>query len=172
MMDKGKSDSALYYINRGIRIDTLLPEPRYTLAQLYSENDMIQQAIDELEKLNRIAPNYMKSDSLLSVLKEKQRQGTEINKTEDLPGEITKLKDESFKFYEEKNYAKAIDGLTKLIKLNPSLKQSYYNNIGMCYMDENLLDSSKKYFELSIDADKSFSTAYNNLGMIYEKKED
>lgn len=173
-MVKGNFDSAFYYINKSKSLDTLSPEPRFALAQLYMKNNMIPQAINELEKLHEIVPTYMNSNQILSELKSKLYQDSTITQQKpDMQNSnsmrVKQLEQDSYLHYHNKDYKMAIKELNELIESNPSAKSSYYNNLGMCYMEQDDLKNAEKYFESSIEANKNFSTAYNNLGQVYEK---
>lgn len=64
-----KYDSSYYYINKAYQFDTLNPEPRFTLALMYELSDRTADAINEMEKLQKIAPDYKNSRQLLVQLK-------------------------------------------------------------------------------------------------------
>lgn len=169
-MIRGDFDSAFYYITKSFKLDTLSPEPRYTLAQLYVQNNMIPQAVNELQKLHQIVPSYMNSLQMLNdLILQHDTTYSEPNKISDNTSKISILESDSFENFKKKNYPGAIRELLELVELNPSSKSSYYNNIGMCYMEQEKLDEAKKYLEYSIESDAKFSTAYNNLGSVYEK---
>jgi superkiller protein 3 len=173
---KGKLDSAYYYVKKAKMMDTLSPEPRFTLAQLYMNKNMYQDAIYELEQLHRISPGgYMNSKEMLEQLKRRIKTDSTgiISQQPKLEADkIIKLEQESYKKFTDKDYDAAIEELKELVKLNPASSPTYYNNLGMCYQSKNNLQESKKYFELAVESDSKFSTAYNNLGMIYEKLGD
>ncbi|MGH2575068.1 MAG: tetratricopeptide repeat protein, partial [Ignavibacteria bacterium] len=167
---RGNFDSAYYYINKAYWLDTLSPEPIFTLAQLYANNNMLPEAVYQLEKVQKITPNYMNSIQMLEQLK--MRLLSEGKKDAVINPEITRLERESYKYYQSRNYDEAVYALEELIKLNPEGKSGYYNNMGMCYLEQGKLDDAEKYFLLSVEAKPDFSIAYNNLGVVYEKKGD
>lgn len=174
-MVKGNYDSALYYFRKSVQLDTLSPEPRYSMVQLYVQNNMIKEAIAELENILRIVPDYMNSKEMLVELKKRVQTGSDNPGKEQMNPDATKiqqLESESYSSYRNKNYEMAIKELAELVKINPSASSSYYNNIGMCYMDQNNLGEAKHYFELSVKSNDHFSTAFNNLGSVYEKMGD
>ncbi len=173
---EGKLDSAYYYVNKAKNLDSLSPEPRFTLAQLYISKNLIPDAVDELESLHKIMPGgYMNSKEMLEGLKQKLRQdstGIYSNGSKIDPAKIIQMEQDSYKKFQKKDYEGAVKELLELVELNPSSGAAYYNNLGMCFLDQNNLAESKKYFELAVKADKKFSTAFNNLGNIYEKLGD
>lgn len=172
---KGNFDSAYHYIYKSHLLDTLSPEPMFALAQLFINNNNTPAAINWLEKIQKVTPNYMNSVKMLEEMKRSLISGSE---TQTKPGsqrnnsKIMILEQESFNNYQQKNYDKAIEQLKELAELNPLGRAGYYNNIGMSYLEQNKLNYAKKYFELSAVEDKNFSTAYNNLGNVYEKLGD
>ena len=173
-MVKGNYDSAYYYIKKAYYLDTLSPEPMFTLAQLYSRFNKIPEAIAELEKIQKITPNYMNSAQLLDQLKKPefpQQSNTPADTTQNAQL-VSQLNRESFNDYQNKRYETSIKKLKQLVELNPSGASGYYNNIGMCYMNQNQLEDAKKYFELAAKEKSDFSMAYNNLGTVYDRLGD
>lgn len=169
---KGNFDSAYYYMYKSYKLDTLSPEPMLALAQLYESNNMLSDAVKWLEKIQTVKPDYMNSASTLEQIKQKlQIGGNEIRSPEESL-KITRLETDSYKNYKEKNYDKAIEELNELIELNPSGKAGYYNNIGISYLERDMLKEAKEFFEKAVAENKDFSTAYNNLGTVYEKMGD
>lgn len=176
MIVEGRLDSAFFYVNKAKMLDTLSPEPRFTLAQLYASKNMIPAAIKEIEDLYRVMPQgYMNSKEMLDDLKRRVKQDSASVYSQNptySPDKIIQMEQESFKKYKEKDYISAINKLKELIEINPSSSASYYNNMGMCYLDQNKLEDSRKCFEEAVKADSKFSTAYNNLGTVFEKMGD
>lgn len=167
-------DSAYFYINRAHLNDTLSPEPLHAMATLYASFDRYNEAIDWLERLQKVTPGYMNSDKMLAELK--ARQQVPQNQQQQMPNinsadqqKLAMLEQSSYQNYQNKNYDKAIEELKELIKLNPAGASGCYNNIGMCYMDQAKYDDAINSFELSVKANPSFATALNNLGYSYEK---
>ena len=169
---RGNFDSAYYYIYKSYMLDTLSPEPMLALAQLFSSNNEIPDAIKWLEKIQTITPNYMNSAQMLEQLKQEQKTGVNLNKPPEESMKISQLENDSYKNYKEKNYDKAVEELNELIKLNPAGRPGYYNNIGISYLERDMLREAKEYFEKAVEEKKDFSTAYNNLGTVYDKMGD
>jgi hypothetical protein len=80
-MLEGKYDSSYYYINKAYLFDTLTPEPRFTLALMYELSDRTADAINEMEKLQVISPDYKNSKRLLAQLKS-QLQSDSTNQSD------------------------------------------------------------------------------------------
>jgi tetratricopeptide (TPR) repeat protein len=167
-------DSAYFYMNRARLADTLSPEPLLSFAQLYAKRRMLKEAIASLEKIQTLTPNYMNSAEMLANLKMQEKTMPPDNKPID--GEtsrrIAALQKESFSLYQEKQYEKSISELEELVKLEPSGKAGYLNNMAMCYKDWGKIDKAKESLLKAIEADKNFATAYNNLGDIYQVSGD
>lgn len=182
-MVRGNFDSAYYYINEAYKLDTLSPEPQFTLAQMYQRKGDIQNAVKWLEKLVTFAPNYNNASELLAQLKavkqeETKNQTSPLNqnlqpvlKDENLE-KVRVLEESSYKNYQAKNYDKAIDELNELIKIMPDKSSGYYNNIGMCYMDQEKYKDAIDNFLIAVKKDNKFSSAYNNIGTCYERMND
>ncbi|MEO8514493.1 MAG: tetratricopeptide repeat protein [Ignavibacteria bacterium] len=183
-MVKANYDSAYWYINRAYLLDTLSPEPQFTLAQMYQRKGDINQAIKWLEKLTTFAPNYNNASQMLMELKTISQQpnnmnGNNLNGTnqQQMPPvvkdekleKVRVLEESSYKNYQAKNYDKAIGELDELIKMAPDRASGYYNNIGMCYMDQQKYKEAIENFEAAVKTDAKFSSAYNNIGTCYER---
>jgi tetratricopeptide (TPR) repeat protein len=179
-MVKGNFDSAYYYMYKGYLLDTLSPEPMHALAQLYARFDKLPEAIHWLERIQSFAPNYMNSAQMLQELKTKQqiipggKTDTLENKNPDIEHQsrILRLEQSTYQSYQNKNYTKALEELKVLIKINPIRASGYYNNIGMCYLDQQKYHEAIDFFSLAVKEDPNFSTGYNNLGQCFEKLGD
>ena len=180
-MVKGNFDSAYHYINEAYKLDTLSPEPQFTFAQMYQRKGDIKESIKWLEKLTAFAPNYNNASQMLQEMKNappqqllqqqqnnNQQQQMPVLKDENLE-KLRVLEESSYKNYKAKNYDKAIEELTELIKIAPDRSSGYYNNIGMCYMDREMYPKAIENFEKAAQKDAKFSSAYNNMGTCYER---
>jgi tetratricopeptide (TPR) repeat protein len=170
-------DSAYYYIHKAYMLDTLSPEPMHTMGIMFARFDRMPEAIYWLEKVQKVSPDYMNSAQMLSELKQK----LETNPVQPDPrmmmdpetlSKIAALERSSYANYSAKKYNEAISDLNELIRMNPGGAKGYYNNMGMCYIDDGKIDDAIKSFEKCIESDPGFSTGYNNLGQAYEKKGD
>lgn len=155
---KGIYDSAVFYMTKAHLLDTLSPEPMLSLAQAYSRMGNLPEAVKYLERIQKITPGYMSSDKMLEELKT-QSQGW---------NPVAQLENQSYQDYQNKNYEKAVQDLLDLVQLNPQGAAGYYNNIGICYLEQNKLQDAEKYFKLSIEKKNDFPTPYGNLGKVYE----
>lgn len=183
-MVKGNFDSAYYYIDKAYRLDTLSPEPQYTFAQMYNRKGDIPNALKWLEKLATFAPNYQNAAQMLAELKamplQQQLMTDSLGQNQKMPPiikdekmeKVRILEESSYKNYQAKNYNKAIDELNQLIKLMPDKSAGYYNNIGMCYMDQEKYKEAIDNFLVAAKTDSKFSSAYNNIGTCYERMND
>jgi tetratricopeptide (TPR) repeat protein len=180
-MVKGNFDSAYYYMYKAYLMDTLSPEPMHTLGQMYARFEKLPEAIWWLEKVSAFAPNYMNASQLLQELKIKQQVKSKLdsnfvnqkeNFNPDLQTKIAQLEQSSYNNYQNKNFEKAIEELKELIKINPSRASGYYNNIGMCFLDQEKYPQAIENFAESVKIDDKFSTGFNNLGHAYDKSGD
>ncbi len=184
LMVKGETDSAYYYMNKAYTLDTLSPEPMLALALLYSRTKRNRDAVKWLEKIQTISPGYMNSKQMLDELKSTQMndlEGVQQNNLHMTPikpivpdksklsPDVDSLEKSSYQLYQQKKYDKAIGDLKQLIRINPASAASYYNNVGMCYLDRDMYDDAVKSFERSIKEKADFTDAYNNLGYTYQK---
>lgn len=181
-------DSAYYYIHKSHLLDTLSPEPMHAMATLYARFEKYPEAIQWLERIQRITPNYMNSAEMLRQIKMEQQKleqsknfksdstvtngSLDSNVTGMQRDKVMELEQISYLSYQQKQYDKAIKELNQLIALNPERAQGYFNNIGMCYMDQQKYQDAIASFNEAVKVDPKFSTGYNNLGQCYEKLND
>ena len=96
---KGNTDSAEYYIKRGIAIDSLAPDGYFQLANIYQSQGNFSEAKKNLEKLQIIVPDYRGSKKILDNLVE-----TELNVQQNpsVPdNQISILDKRSYSYYQE-----------------------------------------------------------------------
>ncbi|MBS1492773.1 MAG: tetratricopeptide repeat protein [Bacteroidetes bacterium] len=174
-------DSAEIEIKKGISIDSLAPDGYFQLAQIYQMKNQKNDAINMLERLQKIIPDYKQSQSMLIALKmnPNEIQNNTPGQNPNVPGmqtpnqkvmQIVQLKEKSsFDNYSSKKYKESIKDLEELIELNPSLKSGYQNNIGMCYVE--LKDDKKalQYFNEAIKSDPNNVNALSGASEIYLK---
>jgi tetratricopeptide (TPR) repeat protein len=172
-MIQGNFDSAYYYIDLARKNDTLSPEPVFSLAQLYTRFNKYDDAIFWLEKLQIINPDYMNSEKMLEEVKMMKTNagipGIHGMKQNEITNKIMQMDHQAFSFFQNKQYDKAIEVLLEMVRINPPDASGYYNNIAMCYIEQNNLAEAEKNLLKAIELKDNFSTALNNLGSVYEK---
>ncbi len=165
-MMKGNYDSAYYYIHKAYTLDTLSAETVYSVGLLSIRQSKTDDAIKWLEKLQTLSPNYMNSRQMLAELRKSKQSG---DPTGGLQSQISALELEAQNDFKKKDYDKAVADLNRLIKMNPANSFTYYNNMGMCYLDQKKYEEAAKCFEESTKAGKDFTTGWDNLGFAYQK---
>jgi len=171
---RGQLDSAEIKFKKGLSIDSLAPDGYLQLANVYQAQGKIGDAIDQLEKLQIIIPDYRDSKAMLEGLK--QQYGDQLPSDIKLPDNINAEKDmldkRSYQYYQDKKYKKAIEDLEKLIIMVPELQSGYLNNIALCYEGLGDLDKAIEYLKKAIEEDEMNTNAYNGLANIYLKKDE
>ena len=84
----------------------------------------------------------------------------------DLPADINKegiLEKRSLDNFNQQKFKEAIDDLQELIKLVPSQRSGYENNIAMCYKEMNDLKNAELYFKKSKESDPKSQNPYSGL---------
>ena len=169
---RGQYDSAEAKFKKGLSIDSLAPDGYLQLANVYQAQGKIGEAIDQLEKLQTIIPNYRDSEAMLEMLK--QQYSDQMPSDFKLPDNINAEKDmldkRSYQYYQDKKYKEAIEDLEKLIIMAPLLKSGYLNNIALCYEGMGDLDKAIEYLKNAIEEDERNINAYTGLANIYLKK--
>lgn len=171
---RGNLDSAELKFNKGISIDSLAPDGYYQLATVYNMQNKKDQAIEMLEKLQLILPNYRESASILQNLK---NGGSFIMKPDDkiskeaVNFQINTLQKRSYKNFLDKKYQDAIKDLDELVKLvdDNKNKSGYLNNMAMCYAELNDYANQEKYFLEAVKLDSGNVNAMNGLSALYLK---
>lgn len=175
MMIRNQYDSAAFYINKAHLLDTLSPEPMFTMAQMQQRKGDIKGSILWLEKVQQISPGYMNAPQMIEELKKIPANEMQQNSENIPPKElerIASLEQSSYKNYTDKKYDKAIEELRELINLTPLNPAAYYNNMGMCYLDQGKYNEALNSFMAASKSDPKFVAAYNNIGLCYEKLND
>jgi tetratricopeptide (TPR) repeat protein len=171
---KGQLDSAEIKFKKGLSIDSLAPDGYLQLANVYQSQGRMGEAIDQLETLQTIIPDYRDSKAMLELLK--QQYGDQMPSDIKLPDSINTEKDmldkRSYQYYQDKKYKEAIEDLEKLIIMAPELRSGYINNIALCYEGLGDLDKAIEYLKKAIEEDERNINAYNGLANIYLKKGD
>lgn len=166
---KENLDSAEIMIKKGMAIDSLAPDGYFQLANIYRIQNKIPEAIAQLEKLQRISPNYKESAEILEVLKNQPEKlddlNLELHPNKELTN-IVKLERESFRLYNAKDYSGSIKILKQLMQLDPSKKSGYLNNIGICYKEMKDYDKALKSFDDAYKLDNKNINALNGKAEI------
>ncbi len=171
----GKIDSAEIKFKKGLEIDSLAPDGYLQLSNIYQQRGEDDKAINMLEKLQTIVPNYRNSAELLAMLKQGGIRGTleGSNLPEELAAnQISILEKRSFNYYRRSKFEEALSDLNKLVELNPSGRSGYYNNIALCYTELKNQSMAKEFFLKALDADGKNINALNGMADIYEKEKN
>lgn len=173
---RGNLDSAEIKFKEGLKIDSLAPDGYFQLANVYQQQGRINEAIENLEKLQTVVPDYRGSRELLANLKSGNVQ-QDVIPPQDLKGnidakKIKELENRSYTLYQSGKYQEAIKDIEEMIKINPFGKSGYYNNLALCY--EGLGNSSKarEYFLESVSLDSKNINALGGLAENYLKTGD
>lgn len=164
---KGNTDSAEYYIKRGIAIDSLAPDGYFQLANIYQNQGNFSEAKKNLEKLQIIFPDYRGSRKILDNLMETE---SNVQQNPSVPdNQISILDKRSYSYYKEGKFELAIKDLLELSKLNPNGTSGYFNNIALCYIAVNKFSEAEKYFTDAIKSDGKNSSLLIGLADLYLK---
>ncbi|HEX2788714.1 MAG TPA: tetratricopeptide repeat protein [Ignavibacteria bacterium] len=164
---RNQLDSAEMEIKKGIEIDSLAPDGYFQLAQIYKTQGKIDKAIEQLERLQSFSPNYKESIMLIETLRRVPQDST--TKYFDMNSDqmqIFNLERKSFESYQQQKYTEAISYLEELIKLDPSKKSGYLNNMGLCYREMGDLDNAEKCFNEALSLDEKNVNAINGLAEV------
>jgi protein O-mannosyl-transferase len=173
---KGNLDSAEIKFKDGLAVDSLAPDGYFQLSNVYQQEGRIEDAIAQLEKLQTIVPNYRESKSILDMLK-----SGNIPQNTDFSGDVTDkmssnkvgiLEKRSYSFYQQGKFKEAIRDIEDMIKMNPSGKSGYLNNLALCYEGLDDFDKVKECFEEAIKIDGKNVNALGGIADYYLKKND
>lgn len=174
---RGNYDSAEIKFKKGLSIDSLAPDGYFQLSNIYQQQGRTDEAIQNLEKLQSIIPDYRGSAAILEMLKSgvspipmdtagSTDEKIMVNNRQAL------LERRSFQYYQEGKFNESIKDIFELMKLNPAGISGYYNNIAMCY--EGLKDdkNAEKYYLEALKSDESNVNSLNGIAGIYIRKGD
>lgn len=164
---RNQLDSAEMEIRKGMSIDSLAPDGYFQLAQIYRMQGENGKAIEQLTKLQNISPDYKESASLIETLRNSPPGGQE--RALDMSGDqmkIFQLEQSSFQNYQAKKYKEAIRDLEEMIKLDPSKKSGYLNNMGLCYKEMGDYNKALECFNEALLLDTQNINALNGLAEI------
>lgn len=165
---RNQLDSAEMEIKKGMAIDSLAPDGYFQLAQIYRMQGQNEKAIEQLTKLQSIVPNYKESIMLIETLRRTPPQNSQ-ERSMDLNSDqmqIFQLEQSSFQNYQAKKYKEAIKDLEEMIKLDPSKKSGYLNNMGLCYKEMGNYDKALECFNEALSLDNKNVNALNGLAEI------
>ena len=164
---KGELDSAEYYIQKGIEVDSLAPDGYLQLANIHQNKGDIPGAVSYLEKLQTVSPNYRDSKTLLEKLKSINTNNLGNIKLPD--NQLQILEQSSYKYYQEGKYDLAIIDLENMIKIDPSKKAGYLNNIALCNISLKKYNDAEKNFLEAIQLDEKNTGYLTGLADLYLK---
>lgn len=166
---KGNLDSAELLIKRGMAIDSLAPDGYLQLANISQKRGDVNKAIEYLEKLQKISPDYHGSKEYLEQLKNQTGLDPRLPYDEGYSN-AQMLAQNSYLNYQNKKYDLAIKDLESLVILDPQGKSGYLNNIGLCYFELGDLIKAEKYYKDAISAEATNINAISGLAEIEMKK--
>lgn len=173
---RGNLDSAEIKFKEGLKIDSLAPDGYFQLANVYQQQGRLNEAIEKLEKLQNIVPDYRGSRELLANLKSGSIQ-QEVIPPQDLTGKmdakkIKELESRSYTLYQTGKYQEAIKDIEEMIKINPFGKPGYYNNLALCYEGLGNSTKAREYFIEAVKLDPKNINALGGLAENYLKAGD
>jgi tetratricopeptide (TPR) repeat protein len=146
--------------NKNIIIESIR-ENKITLADLISE-EVVKKLITikkDTEQIPTMGRNIEKILSLVSLAG-----------SESTPNTSSTI-DEANKYFEERDYKKALENYDKVIN-DPNYKKAL-NNKGLTVyaLDKNNVDEAIKYFDEAIEMDPNWPIPWYNKGLIFSNKE-
>ena len=168
---RGNLDSAEIQIKKGLQIDSLAPDGYFQLSNIYQQQGKISDAINMLEKLQIIIPDYRSTKSLLDKLKSgdiNNLQNMQVNPQN--ANQISILEKRSYQFYNDGKFNEAIKDIDEMIKLKPEGKSGYLNNMALCYQGLNKSEKAKECFEEALISDDKNINALNGIASYYLQK--
>ena len=174
---RGNLDSAEIKFKDGLKIDSLSPDGYFQLANVYQQENRIPEAIERLERLQTIIPDYRGSKAILENLKSGVNESPQLIPRSDMngkidAGKIKELEKRSFDFYQQGKYNDAIKDINEMMKINPFGKSGYLNNLALCYEGLGNNDKAKDCYVQAVKLDSNNINALSGLAGNYLKTGD
>lgn len=166
---------------------TLVLNPKFldaleTLGVLYSKVDRLDEAIDTMKQLSRIAPNHIMAHANLSrfyvqkgMILEAEQEQAEARRlswkaelqAQKSAGRIKEKTPEEETQDREKELQGRIERYQKVIALDPNDVLGYFS-LGTALMEAKRLEDACRAFEKAVSVDPNHSPSYFNLGVVLE----
>ena len=174
----GDLTQATQKLEEATKLDPAHVDALEVLGVLYSKVDRLDDAIETMKRLARVAPNHVMAHANLSrfyvakgmILEAEQAQAEarRLSWKAELKAQNIKAKSaEEESRDQEKEIQRRIERYQKVIDLDPNDVLGYFS-LGSAYLDAKRLSDAKFAFEKAIEVDPHHSPSYFNLGLSLE----
>lgn len=168
-------------LEKAIQLDPNFPDALEVLGILYSKANRLEDAIEMMKRLARVAPNHIMAHTNLSrfyvqkgmILEAEQEQAEARRLSWKAELKEQKLAGAKSKSPEEEAHDQAKDIETriqryqKVIELDPNDVLGYFS-LGSTYLDAKRLEDAQVTFKKAIAIDPNHSPSYFSLGLALE----
>lgn len=174
-------EQSITKLEAAIQLNPNFPDALEVLGILYSKANRLDNAIDMMKRLTRVAPNHVMAHTNLSrfyvqkgmILEAEQEQAEARRlswkaelKEQKLAGAVSKSPEEEAR-EQIKDIETRIERYKKVIEFDPKDVLGYFS-LGSTYLDAKRLEEAQAAFEKAIQTDPQHSPSYFSLGLALE----
>lgn len=168
-----KFNKSIEMLNKSLRIDPESSSTLYDYACFYSLQNKKSSALTYLENAIEKGYNdisYIKTDPDLDNIRNEKKYKTLLillkSKNSESSKHVKELIKLGKKYYNLKEYTKALEYFAKALEAEPVCASAIYN-CGLVYMDMEEYSQAIKNFSMTIEIDYKYSMAYHNRAVCY-----
>ncbi len=162
-------DFAISDFNEALKYNLQDPVLYYNRAIIYRNTGKIKQALADIDTAIKFNPSFKEAYILRSDIYQKtgnKKKSENDRKYAETLTAIDVCYNQGLKFFDTRNYGKAIKFFTDALKSNPK-KPEIYNMRGLAYIYIGKTKQAINDFSKAIILDPAFTDAYNNRGTVY-----
>ncbi len=178
----GHVNQAIARLEKSLTLDPQYPDALETLGVFYSKVDRLDEAIEMMKRLAKVAPNHVMAHTNLSrfyvqkgMILEAEQEQAEARRlswkaelqAQKAAGRLKEKTPEEDVKDREKEIQNRIERYQKVIELDPHDVLGYFS-LGTAFMDAKRLDEARHEFEKAISVEPNHSPSYFNLGVVLE----
>ena len=178
----GNIQRAITVLERSLAVKPEFPDALEALGVCYSKENRLDEAIDVMKRLIKMAPNHIMAHANLSrfyvqkgmILEAEQEQAEarRLSWKEELKAQKSVHSDplqtaEQISKENEREIESRIDRYQKVIQLDPQDVLGYFS-LGTACLDAKRLEEARSAFEKAVRVDPNHSPSYFSLGLALE----
>ena len=182
LFQSGDLNQAIAKLEESVALNPQFSDALETLGVLYSKVDQLDEAIEVMKRLAKVAPNHIMVHTNLSrfyvqkgMILEAEQEQAEARRlswkaelqAQKTAGHLKEKTSEEEAKEREREIQSRMERYQKVIELDPHDVLGYFS-LGCALMDARRLEEARQAFEKAISVDRSHSPSYFNLGAVLE----